>query len=40
MRTQTASDPTAVVAVDRNCPRALATAPNRYEPGATPAFER
>ena len=40
MRIQTASDPTVVVAVDRNCPRVRATAPNRYEPGTTPAFER
>jgi hypothetical protein len=40
MRTQTVSDPTVVIAVDSNCSRVRANAPNRYEPGTTPAFAR
>jgi hypothetical protein len=37
---QTLAEPIGVLAVDRYGPRARATAPNRYEPGATLEFER
>jgi hypothetical protein len=40
MRIQTLAEPTVVLAVERNTPRARATAPNRYEPGPTTELER
>lgn len=40
MRIDTASDPNPTAAEDRNVPRVLAAAPNRYEPGGAIPNER